>query len=340
MSAKNMILVTGGAGYIGSHTVVVLLEANFDIVILDNLCNSNTRVIDHIEEITGKRPAFIEGDIRDTACLNTIFTTYPIDAVIHFAGLKAVGESMQKPLAYFDNNISGSINLLQAMDKAGISKLVFSSSASVYGTKEVCELVENMPTGMPGNNYGYSKLITEQVLEKYARANSHAAFAMLRYFNPIGAHPSALIGETPKGIPNNLMPYITQVASGKLPVLNVYGNDYPTPDGTPVRDYIHVMDVAEGHLKVLRYIMQSSGYFIWNLGTGKGHSVLEIIRNFEQNTSQKVPYQITARREGDVAAFWANTDKAKVELDWHTTRDLQCMMNDHWRWQEKLNLMS
>lgn len=335
-----MILVTGGAGYIGSHTVVVLLEANFDIVILDNLSNSSRSVIDHIEQISGKRPVFIEGDIRDTTCLAQIFTDYPIDAVIHFAGLKAVGESMQKPLEYFDNNISGTINLLQAMDKAAIRRLVFSSSASVYGQKEACELVESMSTGIPGNNYGYSKLITEQILEKYTQANPQSAFAMLRYFNPIGAHPSALIGERPKGIPNNLMPYITQVASGQLPVLNVYGNDYPTPDGTPIRDYIHVMDVAEGHLKVLRYIMQSSGYFVWNLGTGKGHSVLEMIRNFEENTKHKVPYQIAARREGDLAAFWANTDKANVELDWQTTRDLQCMISDHWRWQEKLNLIS
>lgn len=331
-----MILVTGGAGYIGSHTVVVLLEAGFDIVILDNLCNSAITVLDRIEQITGKSPIFIQGDIRDAECLNTIFKTYSIDAVIHFAGLKAVGESMQKPLEYFDNNINGSITLLQAMDKAGVTRLVFSSSATVYGEKEVFELIESMPTGMPTNNYGYTKLVVEQMLEKFVAASPQLAVASLRYFNPIGAHPSALIGENPKGIPNNLMPYITQVASGQLPSLNVYGNDYPTPDGTPIRDYIHVMDLAEGHLKALLYITDKSGYFVWNLGTGKGHSVLEMIEKFEASTMQKVPYKIAPRRAGDIAAFWANADKAKQELNWHTKRELKDMINDHWRWQENL----
>lgn len=332
-----MILVTGGAGYIGSHTVVVLQQAGFDIIIVDNLCNSDISVIDRIEQITGKRPLFVDGDIRDAACLNQIFNNHAIDAVIHFAGLKAVGESMQKPLEYFDNNINGSITLLQAMDKANVRKMVFSSSATVYGEKEAFELIESMPTAMPTNNYGYTKLVIEQMLEKYAIANSASSFAMLRYFNPIGAHPSALIGENPKGIPNNLMPYITQVASGQLPILNVYGNDYPTPDGTPVRDYIHVMDLAEGHLKALLYITDKSGYFVWNLGTGKGHSVLEMIEKFEANTLHQVPYKIAPRRAGDIAACWANVTKARNELEWETRLTLQDMINDHWRWQKQLN---
>lgn len=340
VECKNMILVTGGTGYIGSHTVVVLLEAGFEIVILDNLSNSSISVIDRIEQITNKRPVFIQGDIRDAECLNTIFKTYAIDAVIHFAGLKAVGESMQKPLEYFDNNINGSITLLQAMDKAGVTRLVFSSSATVYGEKEVFELIESMPTGMPTNNYGYTKLVVEQMLEKFVAASPQLAVASLRYFNPIGAHPSALIGENPKGIPNNLMPYITQVASGQLPGLNVYGNDYPTPDGTPIRDYIHVMDLAEGHLKALEYIMKSTGYFVWNLGTGKGYSVLEMIEKFELNTMQKVPYQIVSRRDGDIAACWANAFKAKNELGWATKRTLSEMLDDHWRWQKQLNELS
>lgn len=328
-----MILVTGGAGYIGSHTVVVLLEAGFDIVILDNLCNSAVSVIDQIEKITQKRPVFIQGDIRDADCLTKIFQTYPIDAVIHFAGLKAVGESMQQPLQYFDNNITGSIVLLQAMDKAGVTKLVFSSSATVYGEKDAYELVESMPTGMPTNNYGYTKLVVEQMLEKYVQSKPSAVVASLRYFNPIGAHPSGLIGEDPKGTPNNLMPYIAQVATGKLPVLNVYGDDYPTPDGTAIRDYVHVMDLAAGHLKALLYIMQSTGYFVWNLGTGKGHSVLEMIQKFESNTQQKIPYQIAARRPGDIAACWANALKAQHELGWVAQFKTQHMIKDLWRWQ-------
>lgn len=335
-----MLLVTGGTGYIGSHTVIVLLEAGFDVVVLDNLSNSTASVIDRIEYITHKKPVFVKGDVRDAACLDKIFTTYPIDAVIHFAGLKVVSESMQKPLHYFDNNITGSIVLLQAMANAQVNRLIFSSSASVYGEQTACALDESMPTGIPVNTYSYTKLVVEQMLEKIVLANPATAFALLRYFNPVGAHPSGLIGESPKGIPSNLMPCITQVACGQLPVLNIYGNDYPTPDGTAIRDYIHVMDLAEAHLKALRYILEKTGCFVWNLGTGKGYSVLEIVQQFKAMTQQRVPYQIVPRRKGDISAFWANADKANRELNWQTKRSLSDMINDSWLWQEKLNKRS
>ena len=335
-----MLLVTGGTGYIGSHTVIVLLEAGFDIVILDNLSNSNATVIDRIEKITGKKPVFVQGDVRDATCLSKIFTTYSIDAVMHFAGLKVVSDSMQKPLEYFDNNIAGSIVLLQAMTNARINRLIFSSSASVYGEQGTYELDESMPTGKPVNNYAYSKLAIEQMLEKIALAEPAAAFALLRYFNPVGAHASGLIGENPTGTPDNLMPCITRVASGQLPVLNIYGDDYPTPDGTAIRDYIHVMDLAEAHLKALLYVLDKNGCFVWNLGAGKGYSVLEIIQQFKAMTQQRVPYRVVPRRNGDITAVWANPDKACRELNWQTKRSLCDMINDSWLWQEHLNQRS
>jgi UDP-glucose 4-epimerase len=330
-----MILVTGGAGYIGSHTSILLLNAGYEIVIIDNLCNSSTIALARIEEITGKIVQFVQADIRDETALDQVFKQYPIQAVIHFAGLKAVGESMQKPLEYFDNNIQGTIQLLKSMKKAGVHQMVFSSSATVYGENEMSEFVETMPTGTPTNNYGYTKLIIEQMLQKMSLADANWSFANLRYFNPIGAHHSGRIGEDPKGVPNNLMPYVAQVAIGKLPILNVYGNDYPTVDGTAVRDYIHVMDLAEGHLNALTYIEHKTGNFIWNLGTGNGRSVLEVIHSFEKITGKTLKYQFSPRRAGDIAACWANPNKAKAELGWQAKYDIEEMVRDLWHWQTK-----
>lgn len=328
-----MILLTGGLGYIGSHAATLLAKQGLDFIILDNLSNSKIDVLTRLEKITGKPIQFIHGDIRDRALLDQLFKNNPIQAVIHFAGLKAVGESMEKPLQYFDCNIHGSITLFEAMAEASIHKLVFSSSATVYGENDNPELVETMPTAMPTNNYGYTKLVIEQMLEKLAIATPKWSIAILRYFNPIGAHPSGLIGEDPQGIPNNLLPFVAKVATGELPILNVFGDDYPTLDGTAIRDYIHVMDLVDGHIKALDYIQNKSGCFIWNLGTGKGSSVLEIIKNFEKVTGQKVPYQITTRRKGDIAQFWANSEKANRELGWQAQFNLNQMIEDLWRWQ-------
>lgn len=328
-----MILVTGGTGYIGSHTAVALLEANYDIIILDNLSNSSAIVIQRIEEITSKKVPFIRGDIRDYMLLNQIIKDYSITAVIHFAGLKAVNESQQVPLEYFDNNISGTVQLLKAMQNNHVYQLVFSSSATVYGEKENCEFVESMPLGNPTNNYGHTKLVIEQILDKMANANSNWSFANLRYFNPIGAHPSGRMGEDPQGIPNNLMPYIAQVAIGKLSYLNIYGDDYPTPDGTAIRDYIHVMDLVAGHLSALKYIEDKTGNFIWNLGTGQGQSVKKVVHAFENITGISIPYQMASRRDGDIAAFWANASKAQQELGWQAQYSLETMIRDLWNWQ-------
>ena len=330
-----MILLTGGLGYIGSHAAALLAAQGLDFVILDNLCNSKLNVIPRLEKICQKPIKFVQADIRDRAALDQVFKTYPITSVIHFAGLKAVGESMQKPLQYFDNNINGSIQLFEAMAAAGVYSLVFSSSATVYGENEICEFVETMPTAMPTNTYGYTKLVIEQMLEKLAIAHSQWSIAILRYFNPIGAHPSGLIGEDPQGIPNNLLPFVAKVATGELPILNIFGGDYPTPDGTAIRDYIHVMDLVDGHIKALNHIQNKTGAFIWNLGTGKGSSVLEIVQIFEKVTGQKVPYQIAPRREGDIAACWANPEKSKRELGWQAQYDLRQMIEDLWRWQTK-----
>ncbi len=329
-----MILLTGGLGYIGSHAAALLAAQNIDFVILDNLSNSKLDVIPRLEHICQKPIKFIQADIRDRAALDQVFQDYPIQSVIHFAGLKAVGESMQKPLEYFDHNINGSIQLFEAMADAGVYSLVFSSSATVYGENENCELVETMPIAMPTNNYGYTKLIIEQMLQKLAISNPAWSIAILRYFNPIGAHRSGLIGEDPQGIPNNLLPFVAKVATGELPILNVFGNDYPTPDGTAIRDYIHVMDLVDGHIKALNYTKNKTGAFIWNLGTGNGSSVLEIVQNFEKVTEQKVPYQIAPRREGDIAACWANPNKSKRELGWQAQFNLEHMIEDLWRWQK------
>lgn len=328
-----MILLAGGLGYIGSHAAAQLAENNIDFVILDNLSNSKLDVVSRLEQVCNRKVTFIQGDIRDRAMLDRIFSDYPITSVIHFAGLKSVGESMQKPLAYFDNNINGSIQLFEAMAQAGVYSLVFSSSATVYG-EQTAPYHEDMPTQMPTNTYGYTKLVVEQMLEKLAQANPEWSIAILRYFNPIGAHNSGLIGEDPQDIPNNLLPYVAKVATGELPILNVFGDDYPTPDGTAIRDYIHVVDLVAGHLKALNYIQNKKGSFVWNLGTGRGFSVLEIIHSFEKITGQKVNHQIAPRREGDIATCWADPQKSLQELGWKAQFDLQNMIEDLWRWQQ------
>lgn len=328
-----MLLVTGGAGYIGSHTLVQLLQANYEVVVLDNLSNASTVALERVKQITGKDIYFVEGDIRDQKILKQIFDDYFITAVIHFAALKAVGESMHDPLEYFNNNIGGSIELLKAMEHAQVYQLVFSSSATIYGETDQWELEENMPLGMPTNNYGYTKLIVEQMLQKLSAASNKWSFANLRYFNPIGAHQSGLIGEDPKGIPNNLLPFVSQVAVGKLDYLRIFGDDYPTTDGTAIRDYIHIVDLADAHLKALQYIEKNTGNHAWNIGTGNGYSGRQIVDTFEQVTGKQIPFEYMPRREGDIAACWANAHKAEVELNWKATYTLQDMIRDSWTWQ-------
>lgn len=331
MSAK--ILVAGGAGYIGSHTTLALLEAGYEVVVLDNLCNSSLESLRRAERICGKAAVFAQGDIRDRALLDELFAAHKIGAVLHFAGLKAVGESVQKPLDYYDNNVAGSLTLCQAMAQAGVFCLVFSSSATVYGEPTQMPISESLPTGEPTNPYGRSKLMVEHLLRDLAASDPRWSIALLRYFNPVGAHPSGLIGEDPNGIPNNLLPYISQVAVGKLQQLSVFGDDYPTPDGTGVRDYIHVVDLADGHVKALQAIASSSGTHVWNLGTGTGYSVLEMIEAFTAASGRAVPYQVVPRRAGDIAECWADASKAERELGWKATRTLAEMMTDAWRWQ-------
>ena len=328
------VLVTGGAGFIGSHTVVELLQAGYEVVIIDNFSNSSPLVLSRIEEITGKRPLLIEGDIRDRALLDDVFKQHEIDAVVHFAGLKAVGESVQKPLEYYDNNVSGSVVLFEAMRDAGVKRLVFSSSATVYGDPEEIPISENCPIGVPTNPYGMSKLMVERILQDLVVAEADFSVALLRYFNPIGAHESGLIGENPSGIPNNLLPYVTQVAIGKLEKLSVFGSDYPTVDGTGVRDYIHVVDLAKGHLAALDYLKGAVGCHVWNLGTGQGYSVLQIIEAFEKATGVSVPYKLVERRAGDIAECWSNPAKAKDELGWEAAYGLEDMMRHSWKWQK------
>lgn len=328
------VLVTGGAGFIGSHTVVELLQAGYEVVIIDNFSNSSPLVLSRIEEITGKRPLLIEGDIRDRALLDDVFKQHEIDAVVHFAGLKAVGESVQKPLEYYDNNVSGSVVLFEAMRDAGVKRLVFSSSATVYGDPEEIPISENCPIGVPTNPYGMSKLMVERILQDLVVAEADFSVALLRYFNPIGAHESGLIGENPSGIPNNLLPYVTQVAIGKLAKLSVFGSDYPTVDGTGVRDYIHVVDLAKGHLAALDYLKGAVGCHVWNLGTGQGYSVLQIIEAFEKATGVSVPYKLVERRAGDIAECWSNPAKAKDELGWEAGYGLEDMMRHSWKWQK------
>jgi UDP-glucose 4-epimerase len=333
--SNKMILITGGTGFIGSHTVVEFLTAGLEVVILDNLYNSSANILERVQKITHKKPVFVKGDIRDEHALQTIFKQYKIEMVIHFAALKAVGESVFKPLEYYDNNVAGTLNLLKVMQENGVKKLVFSSSATVYGNPVEMPITENCPIGVPTNPYGVSKVMVEKVLQDLAFADKSWSIALLRYFNPVGAHESGLIGELPNGIPNNLLPYLTQVVSGKLTKLPVFGNDYNTPDGTCIRDYIHVVDLAMGHLKAYEYIKAKTGCFVWNLGTGNGYSVLEVISAFEQATGKKVPFEIKPRRMGDIDECWADCSKAKVELNWQATRDIHQMMIDSWRWQNR-----
>ena len=329
------ILVTGGAGYIGSHTCLELLNAGHDVVVLDNLSNSSEQSLQRVQQLTGKSLSFIQGDIRDAQALDQLFSLYQIDAVIHFAGLKAVGESQQIPLTYFDNNIAGSISLIQAMERANVFKLVFSSSATVYDEGNISPLNEHMPTGLPSNNYGYTKLIVEQLLEKAAVADPRWSIALLRYFNPVGAHKSGQIGEDPQGIPNNLMPYVTQVAVGRREKLSIYGNDYDTVDGTGVRDYIHVVDLANAHLCALNNRLAATGCRAWNIGTGNGSSVLQVKDTFEQVNGVAVAFEFAPRRAGDVATSFADNARAIAELGWKPQYQLEDMLADSWNWQKQ-----
>jgi len=329
------VLVTGGAGYIGSHTCLELLNAGHEVVVLDNLSNSSKESLNRVQALASKSLDFIQGDILDQNILNQIFNTYQIDAVIHFAGLKAVGESQQIPLTYFENNISGSISLVQAMQRAGVFRLVFSSSATVYDEANISPLNEDMPTGMPSNNYGYTKLIVEQLLQKLSASDDRWSIALLRYFNPVGAHKSGQIGEDPQGIPNNLMPYVTQVAVGRREKLSIFGDDYDTVDGTGVRDYIHVVDLANAHLCALTNRLQAQGCRAWNIGTGQGCSVLQIKNTFEQVNEVQIPFEIALRREGDVATSFADNTRAVKELGWQPQYGLEDMLADSWNWQKQ-----
>lgn len=325
------ILITGGTGFIGSHTVVSLLKSGFNAVILDNLCNSSANILPRLEKITGKSVPFYQGDIRDREVLRQIFAEHDIDAVIHFAGLKAVGESVAEPMKYYDNNVSGSLVLAEEMARAGVFKIVFSSSATVYGDPGKVPYTEDMQPGDTTSPYGTSKSMVERILTDIQKADPRWSVILLRYFNPIGAHESGLIGEQPNGIPNNLLPYICQVASGKLPQLSVFGDDYPTPDGTGMRDYIHVMDLAEGHVAAMQAKSDVSGVHLFNLGSGHAYSVLEIIRAFEAASGLTIPFQIKPRRDGDLACFYADPAYTKAQTGWETKRDLAQMMEDSWR---------
>lgn len=326
------LLVTGGVGYIGSHACVVLLQAGHDLVVLDNLCNSQLTVLQAIEAIAGRPVKFFEGDVRDTALLQQVFSTYSFDAVIHFAGLKAVGESVEQPLDYYANNVTGTLTLLAAMKAANVKTLIFSSSATVYGNAQTMPLTEAHELLPATNPYGRSKLMVEWLLADLVRANPDWRIACLRYFNPVGAHKSGLIGEVPRGVPNNLMPYLADVAVGLRETLTIFGGDYPTPDGTGVRDYIHVMDLVEGHAAVLKYLENHNGLHTFNLGTGRGVSVLELVHAFEKSTDQPVPFIIGARRVGDVAACWADASRAHDRLGWRAQRTVEDMCRDTWRW--------
>ena len=328
------ILVTGGVGFIGSHTVVELQNAGYDVVVLDNLCNANPKVLDRIEAITGKKVPFYQADIRDREALNEIFDKESIDSVIHFAGLKAVGESVQKPLEYYDNNISGTLVLVDVMRQHGCKNIIFSSSATVYGDPAFVPITEECPKGVCTNPYGWTKSMLEQILSDIQKADNEWNVVLLRYFNPIGAHKSGTIGENPNGIPNNLMPYITQVAVGKREELGGFGDDYDTPDGTGVRDYIHVVDLALGHVKALKKIEEKAGLKIYNLGTGCGYSVLDVVHNFEKASKVKIPYSIKPRRAGDIATCYADASKAKEELGWEAQYGILEMCEDSWRWQK------
>jgi UDP-glucose 4-epimerase len=328
------ILVTGGAGFIGSHTVVELLQAGYDVVVVDNLCNSSPVALERVAEIGGKSPVFARVDMRDRNGLREVFAQHKIETVIHFAGLKAVGESVAKPLAYYQNNIAGTATLCEVMAEVGVKRLVFSSSATVYGNPDKLPICEDSPLGT-SNPYGRTKLFIEEMLRDLFVADPSWRLAILRYFNPIGAHPSGRIGEDPQGIPNNLFPFITQVAVGRRERLEVFGNDYPTQDGTGVRDYIHVVDLALGHLKALERLAAGPGKVTCNLGTGRGYSVLEMVHSFERVSGRTIPYQVVDRRPGDIAACWADPSLAAVQLGWKASRSLDEMCADGWRWQEK-----
>ncbi len=329
------VLLTGGAGYIGSHTAVECLAAGHEVVVFDNLSNSSVKSLDRVARIAGRPVVFVEGDIRDRAALRALFARHAIDAVVHFAGLKAVGESVEKPLLYYDNNIAGSVALFEVMAEVDVKSVVFSSSATVYGDPATVPITEDFPLSAT-NPYGRSKLFIEEMLRDIARSDGGWTIALLRYFNPVGAHESGLIGEDPRGIPNNLMPYIAQVAVGRRQHLSVFGGDYPTPDGTGVRDYIHVVDLARGHVAALnRLHHKTGGVHTWNLGTGRGVSVLEMVRAFEAASGKQVSYEIVARRPGDVAQCWADPARAAHDLGWRAVHDLPRMCADAWRWQSQ-----
>ncbi|MBW1644774.1 MAG: UDP-glucose 4-epimerase GalE [Deltaproteobacteria bacterium] len=328
------ILVTGGAGYIGSHTCLELLQAGYQVTVVDNLCNSKVAALERVEELCGRRLAFHQVDLLDRQALAAVFRQRRFAAVIHFAGLKAVGESVAVPLRYYHNNITGTIILCEVMREHGVKNLVFSSSATVYGDPETVPIREDFPLG-PTNPYGRTKLMIEEILRDLQRADAEWNIALLRYFNPVGAHPSGRIGEDPHGIPNNLLPYISQVAVGRLDELAVFGNDYPTPDGTGVRDYIHVVDLAHGHLKALERLAANPGVVTYNLGTGRGYSVLEVIAAFEKASGRRVPYRIVGRRPGDIATCYADPGRARRELGWQARRGLEEMTADAWRWQQQ-----
>ena len=329
------VLVTGGAGYIGSHTCVELLNEGYGVVVVDNLCNSNAESLNRVEELTGKTVKFYEGDVRDEALLKKIFAENELGCVIHFAGLKAVGESVEKPWEYYDNNLNSTLVLTKVMKEAGMKNIIFSSSATVYTADNEMPLKETSRTGHCTNPYGWTKYMTEQILSGMANADKEWGIVLLRYFNPIGAHESGRIGEDPRGIPNNLMPYITQVAVGRREKLSVFGNDYDTPDGTGVRDYIHVVDLAKGHVAAVKYVQENKGCEVFNLGTGIGYSVLDMVHTFEEANGVKVPYRITDRRPGDLAICYADPAKSAEVLGWTATKNLTDMCRDSWNWQSQ-----
>ncbi len=327
------VLVTGGAGYIGSHTCLELLQGGNGVVVIDNLCNSSPRSLDRVQELTGRSLKFYKGDVRDESLLNKIFAENQIDCVIHFAGLKAVGESVEKPWLYYDNNLNATLVLTKVMANVGVKNIIFSSSATVYTGGNEMPLKESSPTGGCTNPYGWTKYMTEQILSRMAHADQDWSFCLLRYFNPIGAHESGRIGEDPRGIPNNLMPYITQVAVGRREKLSVFGNDYDTPDGTGVRDYIHVVDLAKGHVAAVNYVMNNKGCEVFNLGTGTGYSVLDMVRTFREVNRVDVPYVIAPRRPGDLAICYADPGKSAEVLGWRAEKNLADMCRDSWNWQ-------
>lgn len=328
------VFVAGGCGYIGSHTCLEFLEKGYDVVVADNLCNSSAEALHRVEELTGKKIAFYPVDVRDREAVTKIFEAHSIDCVIQFAGLKAVGESVQKPLEYYDNNLNATLSLCEVMGRFGVKRMIFSSSATVYGENNPSPYLETMPTGECSSPYGWTKLMSEKILQDVTRSDPEWSVVLLRYFNPIGAHPSGRMGEDPEGIPNNLMPYVTQVAAGKREKLSIFGNDYPTPDGTCIRDYIHVVDLAKGHVAAMEYAMAHTGTEIFNLGTGKGVSVTQLVETFEQVNHVPVPHVYVGRRAGDLPAYFANADKARQVLGWQAELDIGDMCRDSWNWQK------